>query len=266
MLIVGPWIHGPANIDNQFSGDFDFGSDAALNINDLRLPWFDHWAKDAEIGVMDEPPVRIFVMGREDWIIPGTQHTNFYLHGGTSGSANSLNDGTLSTVPPHGAENPASYTYDPANLVPSRGGNTQTIPNGAFSQRDVEVRCLTFTSEPLTEEIEATGHVSAVLYAASSALDTDWVVRVTDVHPDGHSRPIADGILRARYRDFFEKRTLLSPGQIYKYDIDLWATSNAFLQGHRIRVTITSSCFPRFDSTLNTGGPIHKEAVGQVAI
>lgn len=97
-------------------------------------------------------------------------------------------------------------------------------------------------------------------------LDTDWVVRVTDVHPDGHSRPVADGILRARYRDFFEKRTLLSPGLIYKYDIDLWTTSNAFLQGHRIRVTITSSCFPRFDSNLNTGGPIHKEAVGQVAI
>jgi putative CocE/NonD family hydrolase len=150
---------------------------------------------------------------RGDWSIPGAQHTNFYLHGGTSGSANSLNDGTLSTVPPHGAENPDSYTYDPANLVPSRGGNTQTIPNGAFSQRDVEVRCLTFTSEPLTEEIEATGHVSAVLYAASSALDTDWVVRVTDVHPDGHSRPIADGILRARYRAFSRNERCFRPAR-----------------------------------------------------
>jgi putative CocE/NonD family hydrolase len=271
-LIVGPWIHGPANIDNRFAGEFDYGPDAALKINDLRLPWFDHWLKGAQTGIMDDAPVRIFVMGRnkwtdrEDWPIPGTQYTKFYLHGGTSGSASSLNDGTLSTEPPQGAENPDSYTYDPANPVPSKGGNTLTIPNGAYDQRDVEERCLTFTSEPLTEEIEATGHVTAVLYAASSARDTDWVVRITDVHPDGYSRPVADGILRARYRDSFENPTLLSPGQIYEYDIDLWATSNAFLPGHRIRVTITSSCFPRFDRNLNTGGPIHKEAIGQVAI
>ncbi len=117
----------------------------------------------------------------------------------------------------------------------------------------------------LEEEIEVTGLVKAVLYGESSALDTDWIVRLTDVHPDGYSRPVADGILRARYRESFKKPSLLRPGEVYKYIVDLWATSNAFLPGHRVRVAITSSCFPRFDRNLNTGGSIHRESEGVVA-
>ena len=108
--------------------------------------------------------------------------------------------------------------------------------------------------------------VTAVLYGMSSARDTDWVVRLTDVHPGGYSRLLCDGILRARYRDSFQRPRRLRSGSVYSFDIDMWATSNTFLPGHRIRVTVTSSCFPRFDRNLNTGGPIHKEAVGQQAI
>ena len=271
-LIVGPWVHGPGNINSQFAGEFDFGADAAKDFNEMRLPWFDYWLKGIDTGIMDAPPVRIFVMGRNewrdesDWPLPDTQYTNYYLHGGQSSSIKSLNDGTLSPKPPEGSENPDSFVYDPLQAVPTQGGNTLSIPNGVYDQREVEQLCLTFTSELLAEELEVTGPVKAVIYGLSSAPDTDWVVRLTDVHPDGYSRLLCDGILRARYRDSFEQPELLEVGKVYRYEIDMWATSNVFLPGHRVRVSITSSCFPRFDRNLNTGGSIHNEAAGQVAI
>ena len=271
-LIVGPWVHGPGNINTQFAGEFDFGVDAAKDFNEMRLPWFDYWLKGIDTGIMDVPPVRIFVMGRNewrdesDWPLPDTQYTNYYLHGGQSDSIESLNDGTLSPKPPKGSDNPDSFVYDPLQPVPTQGGNTLNIPNGVYNQREVEQQCLTFTSEPLSEELEVTGPVKAVIYGLSSAPDTDWVVRLTDVHPDGYSRLLCDGILRARYRNSFEHPELLEVGKVYRYEIDMWATSNVFLAGHRVRVSVTSSCFPRFDRNLNTGGSIHNEATGQVAI
>lgn len=271
-LIVGPWIHGPDNIDEQVVGEFDFGADARRNFNEIRLPWFDHWLKDINTGVLDEAPVSLFVMGRNtwrtasDWPLPETRYSNYYLRSGSSGSIDSLNDGTLSSAPPGDSENPDSFTYDPSDPVPTLGGNNLNIPGGVFDQRPVDARCLTFTSDPLAEELEVTGPVKAVIYGLSSAADTDWVVRLTDVHPDGYSRIVCDGILRARYRNSFEHPELLDPGKVYRYEIDLWGTSNAFQPGHRIRVSVTSSCFPRFDRNLNTGGPIHGEAIGQVAI
>ena len=271
-LIVGPWVHGPGNINAQFAGEFDFGVDAAEDFNELRLPWFDYWLKGIDTGIMDVPPVRIFVMGRNewrdeaDWPLPDTQYTNYYLHGGQSSSIKSLNDGTLSPTPPEGSENPDSFVYDPLQPVPTQGGNTLNIPGGVYDQREVEELCLTFTSEVLTEELDVIGPVKAVIYGLSSAPDTDWVVRLTDVHPDGYSRLLCDGILRARYRDSFECPELLEVGKVYRYEIDMWATSNVFLPGHRVRVSVTSSCFPRFDRNLNTGGSIHNEAAGQVAI
>ena len=271
-LIIGPWVHGPANINNRFAGEFDFGPDAAVDLNELRLPWFDYHLKGIQTAIMDNPPVRIFVMGRNewrdesDWPLPNTRYTPYYLRGGHSSSIGSLNDGTLSIEPPQGSENPDSFVYDPAHPVPTRGGNTLSIPNGVYDQREVEELCLTFTSEPLTEELEVTGPVKAVLHGMSSAPDTDWVVRLTDVHPDGYSRLLCDGILRARYRESFQRPRRLQPGRVHRFEVDLWATSNVFLPGHRIRVSVTSSCFPRFDRNLNTGGPIHREAVGKVAI
>ena len=272
-LIIGPWVHGPAAVNASKAGDVDFGPEAARDLNELRLPWFDHWLKEADNGILDEPPVRLFVMGRNewrdeaDWPLPDTRYANYYLHDSSSGSGvASLNDGGLSIEPPEGSEQPDSYTYDPDHPVPSIGGNTLGIPNGACDHRPVDERCLTYTSAPLTAELEVTGPVTAVLYAMSSALDTDWVVRLEDVHPNGYSRNLCDGILRARYRNSFQHPEPLEPGKVYRFEIDLWATSNAFLPGHRIRAAITSSCFPRFDRNLNTGGRIHREAAGQVAI
>lgn len=271
-LIVGPWIHGPGNIDAQVVGEHDFGPDARRDFNGIRLPWFDHWLKGTDTGVMDDAPVHLFVMGRnawrtaDDWPLPDTQYTNYYFHDGASGSIDSINDGTLSPAPPETSENPDSFVYDPSDPVPGIGGNTLNIPGGVFDQRPSDVRCLTYTSEPLAEELEVTGPVRAILHGLSSAPDTDWVVRLIDVHPDGYARNVCDGILRARYRNSFAHPELLDPGKAYRYEIDLWGTSNAFQPGHRIRVTVTSSCFPRFDRNLNTGGPIHREASGQVAI
>ena len=271
-LIIGPWVHGPGNINNQIAGEFDFGADAAIDSNELRLPWLDYWLKGIDNGIMTDAPVRLFVMGRNqwrdeaDWPLPDTRYTNYYLHGGNSGSIDSLNDGTLSSPPPNGSENPASFVYDPDHPVPTAGGNTLNIIDGVHDHRQVDALCLTFTSEPLNAELEVTGPVKAVLYGMSSALDTDWVVRLEDVDPEGYSRNLCDGILRARYRDSFEQPELLDPGKIYRFEVDLWATSNAFMPGHRIRVAVTSSCFPRFDRNLNTGGPINREAVGQVAV
>lgn len=271
-LIIGPWVHGSGNIGVQKAGEWDFGPTAAQDINQMRLPWFDHWLKGKDNGVMAEAPVRIFVMGRNewraeaDWPLPDTRYTNYYLHSGHSGSITSLNDGTLSALPPAGSEHPDSFVYDPDHPVPTLGGNTLGIPDGVRDQRLADALCLTYTSAPLEQELEVTGPVKAVLYALSSAPDTDWVVRLEDIHPDGYSRNLCDGILRARYRHSFAQPQLLEPGQVYRFEVDLWATSNVFLPGHRLRVVVTSSSFPRFDRNLNTGGPINKEAAGQVAI
>lgn len=271
-LIIGPWVHGPLNIGNSRAGEWDFGPQAALDFNELRLPWFDYWLKDIDTGVMDEPPVRIFVMGvnqwrhEEDWPPPGIRYTPYYFRTGPTGSIASLNDGALSPEPPQGSEDPNGYLYDPYDPVPTRGGSNLGIPNGVYDQREVEQRCLTFTSPPLERELEVTGPVKAVLYAMSSAPDTDWVVRLCDVHPDGYSRLLCDGILRARYRDSFQEPRPMEPGKVYRFEVDLWATSNVFLPGHRIRVSVTSSCFPRFDRNLNTSGPIHREAAGRTAL
>ena len=271
-LVIGPWVHGSGNINKQTAGGYDFGPAAAQEFNQMRLPWFDHWLKGRDTGVVDEPPVRLFVMGRNvwrsetDWPLPDTRYTPWYLRAGPSGSVTSLNDGSLAPTAPVGAEPADAYVYDPDHPVPTLGGNTLGIVDGVHDHLRADQLSLTYTSEPLEQELEVTGPVTAVLYAMSSAPDTDWVVRLEDVHPDGYVRNLCDGILRARYRDSFERPELLALGQVYRFDIDLWATSNAFLPGHRVRVAITSSCFPRFDRNLNTGGPIHREAAGQVAI
>lgn len=271
-LVIGPWVHGSSNIGVSKAGEWDFGPEAAQDFNQMRLPWFDHWLKGVDNGVMDELPVRIFVMGRNqwrceaDWPLPDTRYTNYYLHEGQSGSIASLNDGTLSPQAPDGSERPDSFVYDPERPVPTLGGNTLGIPDGVRDQRPADALCLTYTSAPLDEELEVTGPVKAVIYALSSAPDTDWVVRLEDIHPDGYSRNLCDGILRARYRNSFAQPELLDPGKVYRFEVDLWATSNVFLPGHRLRVVVTSSSFPRFDRNLNTGGPINKEAAGLVAI
>lgn len=261
-LYIGPWIHGPWNMATSVQGEVDFGPESTRAYNDIRVPWFDYWLKGINTGILEEPPVQLFVMGENRWRsaadfpLPNTRYTEWYLH----------EQGGLSRQRPTGAEAADSYVYDPADPVPTRGGCTLSIPGGAYDQRPIEDRCLVYTSEPLDRDLTIIGPVTCVLHALTSASDTDWVVRLTDVHPDGFSRLLCDGILRARYRESTTSPTLLTPHQVYDYTIDLWATANTFKAGHRIRVAVTSSCFPRFDRNLNTGGPLHQEAVGQVAL
>jgi putative CocE/NonD family hydrolase len=210
---------------------------------------------------MDEPPVRLFVMGEDRWRtfddfpVPGTRYIRWYFH------SDSLNPQFPIT-----AESPDSYLYDPDHPVPTRGGNTLNVPGGPHDQRESEAQCLTYTSDILPRNLTVIGPVKCLLFAMSSAPDTDWVVKLCDVHPDGRSMLVCDGILRARYRDSFEKPTLLTPHQVYQFEVDLWSTAHVFKAGHCLRVSVASSNFPRFDRNLNTGGAFGQEAKGQVAL
>jgi putative CocE/NonD family hydrolase len=260
-LILGPWAHLlPYDVPNsRGTGDIDFGPAALIDLRHTLLRWFDYWLKDVDTGIMDEPPVTIFTMGEnrwhklDDWPPPKTRYVRYYLHSG--GHAETVHgDGTLSTTPP-ADEPPDGFTYDPADPVPTLGGNNLMIPLGVADQRPVEERpdVLVFTSEPLDRSVEVTGPVTVELWAASTAPDTDFTAKLVDVHPDGYARNLLDGIIRARYRDSASMPSRIDPDKAYKFTIDLWATSNLFLPGHRIRLEVSSSNFPRFDRNLNTG-------------
>jgi hypothetical protein len=220
------------------------------------LRWFDYALKGIRNEYASGVPVRIFVMGENAWrdeqeFPPArARSTNYYLR-----------RGTLSTAPP-GEEPPQSYEYDPANPVPTIGGRlccaNHQLPPGPADQRPNESRpdVLVFSTPPLEKDTEVTGFIRLKLYAASSATDTDFTAMLTDVEPSGYSRLLTDGIVRARYRHGTSRAEPIEPGKIYEYDIDLWATSNLFKAGHRIRLAVSSSNFPRFDRNLNTGEPI----------
>lgn len=271
-LVIGPWIHGPKNVGVTTVGALTFPGADAVQYNEIRLRWFDYWLKGLHTGVTDEPPVLIYVMGdnvwrtEERWPLAQTRYTTFYFHGGRSGSVDSLNDGTLSTAPPGATEHPDTFKYDPLDPVPTLGGNTLFIASGPQDHRDADARSLTYTSEVQGRDLEVTGPITAVLHAMSSAVDTDWTVRLSDVYPDGRSINIADGIVRARYRESRVAPTLLEPGKLYRYEVDLWATSNVFKAGHRLRVSVHSSNFPRWDRNLNTAESPELGATPQPAL
>ncbi len=267
-ILVGPWPHGLSR--STRAGNVDFGPDSLIDMEALTLRWNDYWLKGIDNGIMDEPPVRIFVMGanvwryENEWPLARTEYTNFYLH--SQGRANTLDgNGTLSPKPPVGGEPANKYTYDPEDRVPTRGGSlSYTIPGvggssdlaGPFDQRSNERRddVLVYTSQPLREDLEVTGPLSCKLYISSSAPDTDFVVKLIDVHPNGQAISFADGILRVRYRDeSWEAPKLMEPGKIYPITVEMFPASLVFKKGHRIRVDITSSNFPHFDRNLNTG-------------
>ena len=259
-LIMGPWGHGISR-DGKV-GELNFGKESVINLRELQTKWFDYWLKGDKTGADTWPAFRIFVMGRNQWRderrwpLERTQYTPYYFHG--EGAANTAEgDGRLSTAKP-GPEPVDEFVYDPNDPVPTAGGcNLVGCPAGPRDQSQVEKRndVLVFTSEALKNELEATGPVKVVLYAASTAKDTDWTAKLLDVHPDGRPFNLCDGILRARYHDSKNEQSLIQPGRIYRYEIDVWVTSNAFLPGHKIRVEISSSNFPRFDRNLNTGEP-----------
>ena len=220
---------------------------------------------------MEEPPVTIFTLGENrwqklsDWPPPKMQQVRYFLH--SHDGANTLaGDGALSTVPPD-AEPPDSYVYDPDNPVPSLGGNNLAIDIGVQDQRPVEQRAdvLVYTSEPFEQPVEITGPVSVAVWAASSAVDTDFTAKLIDVHPDGYAQNLLDGIIRARYRESASEPKLMEAGKPYLFTIDLWATSNVFRPGHRIRLELSSSNFPRFDRNLNSGEPFGAGTKGMPA-
>ncbi len=275
-LIIGPWHHG--NPESE-SGQFYFGfmaSGAAIDLDGQQLRWFDHWLKGEDNGLEKEAPVRIFVMGENvwrdewEWPLARTQYVDYYLHSG--GKSNTLSgDGILTPEPPN--DEPSDlFLYDPRDPVPSRGGGLccgpSFVPGGAFDQREIEARpdVLVYTTPPLEVDTEVTGPITVTLYAASSASDTDFTAKLVDVCPCGCSRNLADGIIRARYRDSLSTPTFMEPGQVYNFTIDLVATSNLFERGHRIRLEVSSSNFPRFNRNLNTKTEPWEEAIPQPAL
>ncbi len=261
-LIIGPWIHGAFE---NLNGEVDFSLEASWILalpDETQLRWFDYWLKGEENGIMQEAPIRIFVMGEDrwrdeyEWPLARTHYTPYYLH--SSGTANTLHgDGSLDPVRP--VEEPVdTYVYDPRNPVPTRGGGLccweAALPPGAYDQREIEARpdVLVFSTPPLNEELEVTGPIQVNLWAASSAPDTDFTAKLVDVAPDGYARNVQDGIIRARY-SLPDGHSTLEQGKAYIFTIDLAATSNLFKAGHRIRLEISSSNFPRFDRNPNTG-------------
>lgn len=263
-MVIGPWQH-IINTSRKL-GAFDYGEKAIIDWDGYVCRWFDHWLKGIDNGVMNDAPVHVFVMGRnewraeQDWPLPQTLWTKYYLHSG--GHANSITgDGVLSTSPPTGSDHD-SYVYDPAKPTRScfTGGH---LEDGAADTRkssggdDV----LVYTTPPLEDEVEVIGPITAKLYAATSAHDTDWMVRLIDVQPDGFSAMLCEGVMRARHRDperngAFNpaKLSVIEPDHVLEYTIDFWrATGNAFAKGHRIRIEISSSWFPYYLRNLNTG-------------
>jgi uncharacterized protein len=278
-IMIGPWPH---NMSSAFAG-VAFGNDSSAPIRAYQLAWFDHWLKGAPEEAsrrtpftwhsvraeVDEAPVHLFVMGvnrwrdEQEWPLARTRYTPFYLTG--KGHANTgKGDGALVWTLGKKAK-PDQFLYDPRDPVPTMGGavccDPKVFPWGPMDQRPVEKRkdVLVYTSDPLKQDLEVTGPVKMVLYASSSAPDTDFTAKLIDVFPNGEARNLTDGLLRVRYRNGLEKAELAVPGEVYPLTIDVGVTSNVFLEGHRIRVEISSSNFPRFDRNPNTGRTLADE-------
>jgi putative CocE/NonD family hydrolase len=265
-LIIG--IGGHAGSGRKV-GDLDFGAEAGKTDWDgITLDWYDYLLKGKKTTLTKEPPVQYFAMGEnkwrhaDSWPPQGAQQTRYYLH--SASKANSSSGDGLLTTSVDGGEAPDHYVYDPNNPVPSVGGPICCSAElaGPRDQREVEKRgdVLEYTTPRLDKDVDATGPVTLELYAASSATDTDFTAKLLDVWPNGYVQDLTEGILRARYRESNTSAKLMEPEKVYRFQIDLWATSNVFLKGHRIRVEVTSSNYPRFDRNLNTGGNAAEDA------
>jgi uncharacterized protein len=259
-MLIGPWVHRPLSDPythpTSVVGDVDFGPEAAIELLDVLVRWFNHWLKGVDTGLMSEPAVSAYVMGANRWRSDSSwppseaRFVPLFLHGTNGPGGRQI--GRLSWDPP-GTSSPHQFVYDPSSPTPTIGGSALAIPNGIRDQSPLEARSdiLAYTSDPLERELEITGPLSAILFAASSSLDTDFVVRLIDVLPDGRAWNIQDGIIRARYREDRDQPRVLKPGHAYQFTVDMWATSYLFKHGHRIRVHIASASFPRFDRNLN---------------
>ncbi|HLJ44972.1 MAG TPA: CocE/NonD family hydrolase [Bryobacteraceae bacterium] len=279
-VLIGPWPH---NMSIKFSSE-DFGTDSSAPIRTYQLAWFDHWLKGRPESLpqaspeswhqansaVDAAPVHIFVMGvnhwrdEREWPPSRVKYTPMYLKG--KGQANTAEgDGELDWRSHH-SDQPDHFTYDPRHPAPTLGGsvccNPKDFPWGPFDQRAVETRqdVLVYTSSALKHNLEVTGPVKVVLYVSTDAPDTDFTAKLIDVFPNGSAVNLTDGLLRMRYRNGIDKvAPPVQSAETYALTIDAGVTSNVFLPGHRIRVEISSSNFPRFDRNPNTGRPVADE-------
>ena len=296
-LIVGPWTHGGQG--QSFAGIAEFGPAASVDMNVLRHRWFDRWLLGLQNGVDREPPVRVFVMGGGDpkktpegrlfvggawreereWPLARTAYTPYYLHG----------DGTLSPESPKAASTPTRYSFDPRNPVPTIGGNVSSegvlMPRGAQDQRCAPEHWLckdtlplsarqdvvVFQTPPLQDDVEVTGRLVVKLWASSNAPDTDFTAKLIDVYPPSRDFPsgvdlnIGDSIVRARYRESLKAAKPLEADRPAEFTIEMYPTSLVFRRGHRIRLDISSSNFPRFDVNPNTGEPLNQNRRWRIA-
>ena len=260
-LLVGPWAHlfPYTSPTSTGTGDIDFGPAALIDLHETQLRWFDHWLKGIDTGILDEPPVKIFVMGENrwrdehEWPLARTRYTPYYL-AAADGPTRAGGDGTLDPRAP-GDDPPDHFVYDPGRSRADPRRQHADPRHGRQDQRPVEARAdvLVYTSEVVTTPLEVTGPVIVTLYAASSAPDTDFTAKLVDVHPDGFAQNLADGIVARPLPPLEDDPHAPHAGRGHAFTIDLWATSHVFLPGHRLRVEISSSNFPRFDRNLNTG-------------
>jgi putative CocE/NonD family hydrolase len=276
--VIAPTLHCQYKraTENTVVGERSMG-DARLDYDELTYGWFDHFLKGEDNHLLEKmPKVRYFTMGMNKWQTSdtwppqGAQPMNLFL--ASEGRANSLfGDGALIAAAPN-ADNPDRFSYNPTNPVPSYGGNVccsgNAVTGGAFDQRQMEARAdiLVFSSEPLKEGLEVSGPIDVTLFVSADVKDTDFTVKVLDVHPDGTAYNLDETIQRVRYREGYEKPPVwMEPGKVYKVAFQPMTTSNYFEAGHRIRIEVSSSNFPRFDRNLNTGGNNYDEVKGVVA-
>jgi len=269
-LVIGPGTHCDfkESTADFFVGERNLGN-ASLNYAEIQMRWYDYWLKGDKNALATIPKVQYYLMGKnewrssEQWPPENTDYQAWYLN--SKGNAQSrLGDGELSRVKPK-TDKSNTFVYDPAKPVPSLGGHTcctgSDTEAGGYDQSDIELRkdVLVFSSQMLTAGIEVTGSLKAVLYVSSSAVDTDFTMKLVDVYPDGRAFNVQEGAMRMRYRESLADATFMTPGNIYKIEVDLNATSNYFPKGHRIRIEISSSNFPRWERNLNTGGKNYAE-------
>ncbi|HEU5139560.1 MAG TPA: CocE/NonD family hydrolase [Bacillales bacterium] len=264
-LIIGPWGHGAfsANVGERSFGIHSSAEFINLqeDLTSLQLRWFDHWLKGAETNITKEPAVKLFVMGinqwrdEHEWPLARTNYACYYFH--SDGKANTRGGTGGLTVNKPKEEQSDEYVYDPDHPVPTKGGGTLyagILTMGPRDQGEIEDRddVLVYTSEPLEAPLEVTGPVKVKLWAETNAVDTDFTAKLVDVLPDGTPYNLTDGIIRAKYRNGYDPEPI-KPDEVMEYEIDMWATSNVFLPGHRVRIEISSSSFPRFEPNPNTG-------------
>lgn len=276
-LVIAPTLHCAYTraTENTIVGERSVG-DAQLNYEEQIYAWFDLWLKGEQNNFKENTPrVQYYTMGSNiwqsanEWPPVNTKLETYYIN--SKGSANSLyGDGKLTTTKPK-QDMPDSFIYDPMNPVTSYGGNVcctgNAVKGGAFDQQQMETRndILVYTTDVLSEGVEVSGFIESTLYVSSDAKDTDFTIKLIDVYPDGTAYNLDETIQRARYREGYDKEVFMQKGKVYKVDLTPMSTSNYFKKGHRIRIEISSSNFPRFARNLNTGGTNYDESKGVVA-